>query len=155
MPGISDDDVRWLLELLERENLAEIEIREAGSEVLISAGGHSSRSGLPAPSSPHYLPPAAATEAPLPDNHLPVLSPMAGVFYRKPSPDAPPFVEVGDHVEHGDTVGMVEAMKLFNEIPAPASGVIARFLVENEERVDADQPVMIIELPAPHRGAGE
>lgn len=153
MPGISDEDVRWLLELLEQENLAEIEVREAGSEVLISASGQSSRFGLPAASSPHPPQALAATEGPLPDNHLPVLSPMAGVFYRKPSPDAPPFVEVGDHVEHGDTVGMVEAMKLFNEIPAPASGVIARFLVENEERVDADQPLMIIELPGPQRGA--
>jgi len=149
MSGISDDDVRWLLELLQQENLAEIEIREGESEVLISASGQSLRSAAPAPFPLQVPHSSAAADGPLPDNHLPVLSPMAGVFYRKPSPDAPPFVEVGDHVEHGDTVGVVEAMKLFNEIPAPASGRIARFLVENEERVDADQPVMIIELPHP------
>jgi biotin carboxyl carrier protein len=70
---------------------------------------------------------------------------MAGVFYGSASPDTPPFVSPGDHVEHGDVVCLVEAMKLFNEVLAPATGKLVRLLVENEEQVQADQPLMIIE----------
>ena len=150
MAGINEEDIRWLLELLEREGLAEIEVHEAGQEVLL-------RSALaPAPvetwSPPAFaepLSPAATAPHPfggeLTENQIPVLSPMAGVFYASPSPGAEAFVKVGDHVEHGDTVGLVEAMKLFSEVPAPASGTLVRFLVENERPVEADQCLLVIE----------
>jgi len=70
---------------------------------------------------------------------------MSGVFYATPSPGTPAFVKIGDHVEHGDTIGLVEAMKLFSEVPAPTTGTVVRFLVENEHPVEADQCLMIIE----------
>jgi acetyl-CoA carboxylase biotin carboxyl carrier protein len=147
MSAINDDDLRWLLTLLEQEGLSEIEVREGDSEVLVRATVATCGPLVPAAAGPAVaLTPALPAEAPLAENHLPVLSPMAGVFYRSPTPDAPPFVQEGDHVAHGDTIGLVEAMKLFNEIPAPASGTILRFLVESEDRVEADQPLMIMEV---------
>lgn len=151
MPAINDDDLRWLLELAAQEGLSEIEVREGESEVLVRATVEACGppSGAAVPGGVPGLP--AAVEVPLPENHLPILSPMAGVFYRSPSPDAAPFVQEGDHVSHGDTVGLIEAMKLFNEIPAPASGTILRFLVDSEDRVEADQPIIIMEVHG-HQG---
>jgi acetyl-CoA carboxylase biotin carboxyl carrier protein len=147
MPGINEDDLRWLLDLLEREPLAEIEVREGSSEVLLRAVVAAPAPGLLACAPVGAAPaPVGPDEAPLAENHLPVLSPMAGVFYRSSSPDAPPFAQEGDHVNHGDTVGLIEAMKLFNEIPAPATGTVLRFLITNEGRVEADQPVAIMEI---------
>jgi acetyl-CoA carboxylase biotin carboxyl carrier protein len=143
MSAIEQDDLRWLLQLLEEEGLSEIEVHEGDSEVLLRATVEAA-AATPIPMV--AASPPAPAEAPLAENHLPVLSPMAGVFYRASSPDTPPFAQEGDHVNHGDTVGLIEAMKLFNEIPAPASGTVLRFLVENEARVEADQPVMIIEV---------
>ena len=137
MNSLSDDDLRWLLALLEEENLAEIEVHEEGFEVLVRAAEVSET--VPAPAD---LPQPSSDLSP---NQIPVLSPVAGVFYRTSSPEAEPFVELGDWVEHGDTVGVVEAMKLFNEVPSPASGVIVGLLVENGQSVQEDQPLIIIE----------
>ncbi len=148
MPAINEDDLRWLLKLLAEEQLSEIEVHEGESEVLVRATVEVAAplAAVPAACAPGAALAAAPVEAPLAENHLPVLSPMAGVFYRASSPDTPSFAEEGDHVNHGDTVGLIEAMKLFNEIPAPASGIVLRFLVQNEDRVEADQPIMIIEV---------
>ncbi|NLO72845.1 MAG: biotin carboxyl carrier domain-containing protein [candidate division WS1 bacterium] len=146
MARITDEDLRWLLELLQQEALAEIEVHEGEEEVLLRG-----TLGLPPagvafpPLAPAPPPPAGAGALELTENQIPVLSPMAGVFYVAPSPGAAPFVKVGDHVEHGDTVGLVEAMKLFSEVPAPTSGTVIRFLVQNEETVEADQCLMVIE----------
>lgn len=68
-------------------------------------------------------------------------APMPGVFYRQSDPEEPPYVEEGDAVEAGDTIGLVEVMKNFHEIEAENAGTIAKFLVENEEEVTADQPI--------------
>jgi acetyl-CoA carboxylase biotin carboxyl carrier protein len=73
---------------------------------------------------------------------------MAGIFYRQPSPDADPFVEEGDRVQAGDVVGLIEVMKLFNEIIAPVTGVVTRIVVDNQERVEENQPLLYIQ-PAP------
>ena len=148
MAGIKEQDLRWLLELLREQDLAEIEVREGDSEVLVSSG-MAQPAAMAAPLCP--APTEAETEvaagAPLElaENLIPVLAPMAGVFYWAPSAGAAPFAKVGDHVEHGDTLAMVEAMKLFSEVPAPSSGTIVRFLVENEQSVEADQCLMVIE----------
>jgi acetyl-CoA carboxylase biotin carboxyl carrier protein len=77
--------------------------------------------------------------------HHEVLSPIPGTFYRKSSPDAEPFVKEGDTVKAGDTIGLVEVMKQFNEVPADAAGKVVRFLVENEDAVEPGQPLLIIE----------
>ena len=135
--SVSDDDLRWLLALLEEENLAEIEVRDEGFAVLVRAGetGESSSAAADDQKSSANLSP----------NQIPVLCPIAGVFYRTSSPEVQPFVEVGNQVEYGDTVGLIEAMKLFNEVPSPASGVVVSVLVENEQSVEEDQVLMIIE----------
>jgi len=74
-----------------------------------------------------------------------VLCPLPGTFYRKPAPDAQPFVKEGSMVATGDTIGLVEVMKQFSEVQADAAGKIVRFLVENESAVEAGQPLAKIE----------
>jgi biotin carboxyl carrier protein len=74
-----------------------------------------------------------------------ILSPLPGTFYRKPSPDKPPYKNDGDSVAEGDVIGLIEVMKSFNEVKADASGKIARFLAENEEPVMAGQPLAELE----------
>ena len=74
-----------------------------------------------------------------------VLSPLPGIFYRRPSPEKPPYKEEGDRVAEGEVIGLVEVMKQFTEIHADASGKVVRFLVENEGPVEPEQPVMLIE----------
>ncbi len=141
MKRISDEDLRWLLELLEAEGLAEIEVREGESVVEVKAAGAVRGVG-------HFA--GAASEQgqygmELDEHHIPVLSPFAGVFYRAGSPEAEPFVAVGDEVVYGDTVGVVEAMKLFNEVPAPAGGVVISIVAGSGQQVAADEVLMIIE----------
>ena len=74
-----------------------------------------------------------------------VISPLPGIFYRRPSPEAPPFKEVGDTVKSGDVIGLVEVMKQFTEIHADADGKVLRFLVENEGAIEPAQPLLLIE----------
>lgn len=83
--------------------------------------------------------------APAPTEGETVKSPIIGTFYRKPSPDKPNFVEVGDRVAEGDTLCVIEAMKLFNEIEAETSGTIVKILVEDSTPVEFDQPLFIID----------
>jgi acetyl-CoA carboxylase biotin carboxyl carrier protein len=91
--------------------------------------------------------PAAATPAATPAAaaHTPLKSPMIGTFYRSSGPDAPAFVQVGDTVEKGQVICIIEAMKLFNEIEAEQSGRIVKVLVENATPVEYDQPLFLIE----------
>ncbi len=74
-----------------------------------------------------------------------ITSPMPGVFYRRPDPDDPPFVEPGDEVEAGDTIGLVEVMKNFHDVEADRSGTVGEFLVENEAEIEADQALVELE----------
>jgi acetyl-CoA carboxylase biotin carboxyl carrier protein len=74
-----------------------------------------------------------------------IKSPLPGTFYRRPSPDADPFIIEGDRVKHNDVVGLVEIMKSFHEIRSEAEGVVGRFLVENEELVEAGQDIIALE----------
>lgn len=144
-----DADIRWLLEALEEHGLQEIEVRQGDLRVRVAAasaiavGPHAVAAAGPPAAGVH---PAAAPEppaVPVPSG-VPVLAPMAGIFYRRPSPDADTFCEEGDRVEAGQVVGLIEVMKLFNEITAPVSGVVTKFVVENEERVEADDPLLYI-----------
>jgi acetyl-CoA carboxylase biotin carboxyl carrier protein len=74
-----------------------------------------------------------------------VLSPLPGIFYRRPAPDKPPYKNDGDRVADGDVIGLIEVMKQFTEVNADASGTVVRFLVENEAPVEAGDPVLLIE----------
>jgi len=142
MTPVPDDDLRWLLDLAEEEDLAEIEVHEGDSEVLVRMPV-AVRTVATAPGGAAEMAEAALA---LPENVIPLLSPMAGVFYRAPSPEVSPFVEINDEVREGDTVGLIEAMKLFNDISAPISGTVVKFLAENGEQVEAEQLLMLLEV---------
>ena len=144
-----DDDIRWLLDVLEEHGLQEIEVEQGDLRVRVSAAGpvvaqpQQVVAAAPAPAAQPQKAPEQPQAAPAPSG-VPVLAPMAGLFYRQPSPDADPFCEEGDRVEAGQVVGLIEVMKLFNEITAPVTGVISKFAVESEERVEADDPLLYI-----------
>lgn len=157
--------VKKLIEMLEESSLAEIEIREGEESIRISrissAGAHAITT-LPAVAP--AAPPAAAAQAPAaaaatpppspsnstaaaaaaPSGHT-VTSPMVGTFYRSPQPGAPPFVEVGSQVKVGDTLCIIEAMKMMNEITADHAGVVKAILKENGQPVEYGEPLFIIE----------
>ena len=89
--------------------------------------------------------PAATSAAPKTDNYVTIKSPMIGTFYRRPSPDKPIFVEIGDEVTPGKVVCIIEAMKLFNEIESEVSGRVVKILVEDASPVEYDQPLFLVE----------
>jgi acetyl-CoA carboxylase biotin carboxyl carrier protein len=102
----------------------------------------------PAPPSAPAVPlssTATAPAAPKTDNYITIKSPMIGTFYRRPSPDKPIFVEVGDEVSPGKVVCIIEAMKLFNEIESEVSGKIVKILVDDASPVEYDQPLFLVE----------
>lgn len=140
---IDDADIQWLLAVAEAEDLAEIEVHAGDDEVLVRRVDVSVTVAAPIAG---MLPTEAAQPvAPaLPPNAVPVGAPMSGVFYRAPSPESPPYVEPGQEVVENDTVGLIEAMKLFNDVHAPVSGKVLKILVENEEQVEAGQALMLI-----------
>ncbi|MDC5804482.1 acetyl-CoA carboxylase biotin carboxyl carrier protein [Vibrio europaeus] len=147
--------IKKLIELVEESGIAELEISEGEESVRISRNGAAAPvapiqyAAAPAPvAAPAAAPaPVAAPEAAAPatpTGHQ-VLSPMVGTFYRSPSPDAKSFVEVGQTVSAGDTLCIVEAMKMMNQIEADKSGVVTAILVEDGQPVEFDQPLVVIE----------
>ena len=154
------DQIRAVIKLAAESDIAELEVESPTLRVLVkkTAGGvvHVSAPALQAPRSPASASPPHAGEAPAPaapapeDNHLaPITAPMVGTFYRASSPDAPPFVSEGDDVEQGQTVCIIEAMKLFNEIQADKRGRVSRILVENASPVEYGQPLFLLDTSAP------
>ncbi|MGD9710049.1 MAG: acetyl-CoA carboxylase biotin carboxyl carrier protein [Halothiobacillaceae bacterium] len=147
--------IKKLIELLDSSGVAEIEVKEGESSVRISrmptnmpAMPQMVMSAPMAAPAPAAAPQAAAAPAAKAEEGLSghvIKSPMVGTFYRAASPDAKPFVEVGQHVKAGDTVCIIEAMKMFNQIEADKSGVIKAILCENGQPVEFDQPLVIIE----------
>ena len=146
--------LKKLIDLVQESGIAELEITEGEEKVKIVKGGVVSVSPGPATAAaPPAAPPtpstaaaaaAAAPEAaPVVEGHV-VKAPMVGTFYRSPSPDAKVFVEVGQAVKEGDTICIIEAMKLMNEIEADASGVVKAILVENGQPVEYGQPLFIL-----------
>jgi len=144
--------LKKLIDLVEESGIAELEITEGEDKVRIS---RNNSSNAPASASVMQVPvaaapvaattPSAAGEpvAPPAEGHV-LKSPMVGTYYRAPTPGAKPFVEVGQTVNEGDTVCIIEAMKLLNEIEADRSGVIKAILVENGQPVEYGHPLMVI-----------
>ena len=142
--------LKTLIDLVETSGIAELEIQEGEERVRIT------RAPPPVPQQLMYSPPQIAMPAPVAapaltepvaapvDEGHAVKSPMVGTFYRAASPGAAPFVEVGDSVAQGDTLCIVEAMKLMNEIEADAGGTIKAILVENGQPVEFGQPLFLI-----------
>jgi acetyl-CoA carboxylase biotin carboxyl carrier protein len=147
--------LKKLIDLVQESGIAELEITEGEEKVRITraVAGQTIYAGAPMMQPgmmPSYLPQAAApaavaeaAEPPAPEGHM-VKSPMVGTFYRTPSPNAKPFVEVGQAVKAGDTLCIIEAMKLMNEIEADESGVIKAILIENGQPVEYGEPLFII-----------
>jgi acetyl-CoA carboxylase biotin carboxyl carrier protein len=148
--------VKKLIELLDESGVAEIEIKEGEESVRISRHSQFAQP-IMAPASYAPPPPLAAAPASTPAEVSPaetaaegieghaIKSPMVGTFYRAPSPGATPFVEVGQSVNAGDTLCIIEAMKLLNQIEADRAGKIKAILVENGQPVEYDQPLFIID----------
>lgn len=141
--------IKTLIELVENSGIAELEIKEGEEFVRISRSSTAVQHVYAAPQQ-HAAPLAAAasaTAAPAvpvaPEGHV-VKSPMVGSFYRSPSPGAKAFVDIGQSVNVGDTLCIIEAMKLLNEIEADHSGVIKAILVESGQAVEFGQPLFII-----------
>jgi acetyl-CoA carboxylase biotin carboxyl carrier protein len=145
--------LKKLIDLVQESGIAELEITEGEEKVKIVKGGVVSVATAPpiamvpaaGAAEPRPASPAAAPAATEPgvEGHV-VKAPMVGTFYRSPSPDAKPFVEVGQAVKEGDTICIIEAMKLMNEIEADASGVIKAILVENGQPVEYGQALFIL-----------
>ncbi|MDG0979269.1 MAG: acetyl-CoA carboxylase biotin carboxyl carrier protein [Halieaceae bacterium] len=147
--------VKKLVELLEESNIDEIEIHEGDDSVRIrrsAPAGNVSVASMPTYAAPApAVAPAAASSASAPDapkeaaieGHA-VKSPMVGTYYSAPSPTSAPFIKVGQNVNAGDVICIVEAMKMMNQIEADKSGKIGAILVENGEAVEFDQPLITI-----------
>jgi len=144
--------IKKLIELLEESNVYEIEIKEGEEAVRISRGGPAPIAYAPA--APVAVAPAAAPVAATPAVIAPVAapaltghavkSPMVGTYYSSPAPGSKSFIEVGQKVTAGDTICIVEAMKMMNQIEADKSGTIGAILVEDGEAVEFDQPLVTI-----------
>ena len=144
--------IKKLIDLLEESNLAELELMEGEEIVRLSRIPKGMAPALPpAPVQPLRVEaapaPAPAAAAPaastLPEGHV-VTAPMVGTFYASANPESPPFVKVGQAVKAGDTLGIIEAMKMFNQIEADASGTVIAILVGNGQAVEFDEPMFVI-----------
>jgi acetyl-CoA carboxylase biotin carboxyl carrier protein len=145
--------LKTLIDLVSESNVSELEITEAEGKVrIVKSGGAVVQQYVPAPAQAPAAAPAAAPVAELPApaaaaapaGHI-VKSPMVGTFYRSSSPGAKPFVELGSQVKEGETICIIEAMKILNEIEADKSGTVTRILGENGQAVEYGQPLFVIE----------
>jgi len=149
--------IKKLIDLLEESNLAELEIKE-GEEIVrlsrVPKGMVSTMAMAPAPMPAQRIEatPAAATAADaapaatgkvVPDGHV-QKAPMVGTFYASANPDSPPFVKIGQQVKAGETLGIIEAMKMFNQIEADVAGTVRAILVSNGQPVEFDEPMFVI-----------
>ena len=150
--------IKKLIDLLEESNLAEIEIKEGEESVRLARVPRGTVMTAPAPVLQAEAPRPAAPAAPapalsadavgkstkdVPDGHT-VRSPMVGTYYESQSPDKPPFVKIGQTVKAGDTLGIIEAMKMFNPIEADVSGTVRAVLVKNGQPIEFDEPMFVI-----------
>ena len=147
--------IKKLIELVEESGINELEISEGEESVRISRGqavaapvayaAAPAPVAAPAAAAPVAAPAAAADAAPAQISGHVVRSPMVGTFYSAASPESPIFAEVGQHVNAGDTLCIIEAMKMMNQIEADKSGVIKQVLASNEDTIEFDQPLFVIE----------
>lgn len=156
-------EIRDLIDFIAGSGLEEVNIETEEFKINVKRSQHKGSSAQEAPTQQaisHFTPPASAhmttpaipageskPEASKPDDTklLTIHSPMIGTFYRTPNPDSDPFVQVGDSIKAGDTVCIIEAMKLFNEIESEVSGKIVKILVENAQPVEYDQPLFLVD----------
>jgi acetyl-CoA carboxylase biotin carboxyl carrier protein len=140
-------ETKDLIKLLEGTSMKRVKVRAAGLDIELErqeAGSVVSYAPAPAAAAPSAAggPPAAASTP----GRMPVVAPLVGVFYRSSSPGAKPFVDVGDTVERGQVVGIVEAMKMMNEVQSDYRGTVAEFAVKNGETVQYEQTLLYIDV---------
>lgn len=133
--------IKKLIELVQESGINELEVREGEESVRIIR--HGNLHAQPVDATQAAAPIAVSSAASSYQGHR-VLSPMVGTFYRAPSPEARPFVEVGTEVAVGDTLAVIEAMKMMNQIAADKAGVVKAILVDNATPVEFDQPLFVI-----------
>lgn len=146
--------LRALIELMQEHDVAEIDLREGVQRIRI-ARSHTAPTTPVSETTRHVAATVSLTPAPSPTptpaatadgpNIVMIRSPMVGTFYSRPNPNAEPFVKIGDHLEPETTVCIIEAMKMFNEIPAETRGRIVAVLVEDEEPVDHGRPLFKVD----------
>jgi len=134
------ETVKRCLQLMERYHLQAMEIAVGETRI------HIERAEAPsAPAVAVVQPsPTPAAETPI---WTPIEAPMTGMFYRGPSPSEPPYVEEGDLVHEGQTIGLIEAMKVFNEVPSPTTGIVRRIVAQNATLVQQGDALMLLEPP--------
>jgi acetyl-CoA carboxylase biotin carboxyl carrier protein len=139
-------ETRDLIKLLEGTSMKRVKVRAAGLEIELERqdGGAVAFAAPAAAAGGAPSGPAAAPAAS--PGRMPVVAPLVGVFYRASSPGAKPFVEVGDTVERGQVVGIVEAMKMMNEVTTDFRGTVAEFAVKNGETVQYEQPLLYVDV---------
>jgi oxaloacetate decarboxylase (Na+ extruding) subunit alpha len=147
--SIGVQDVAALIRLMDENGLVEIEVERHGSKIRLVKGGAQTRSNTAAPGAEPATTNPAVAHIPAPEGALDhckaIISPMVGTFYRSPSPEAPAFVETGTIVEKGDTLCIIEAMKMMNEIEAEFRGRVARVVAENGQTVEYGESLFLIE----------
>jgi acetyl-CoA carboxylase biotin carboxyl carrier protein len=143
------DRIRKLIELMKEHELSEVDLRQSAQRICIRRGGQVPpmiAAPMAVPSPPASAAPSVTTSSPEDGPHIAIIrSPMVGTFYTKANPNAKNFVEVGSEVGHDTTVCIVEAMKVFNEIPAEVRGKIVAILAKNEETVDFGKPLFKVD----------
>ena len=155
--------IKKLIDLLEASNLSELEIKEGEEVVRLARMPKNMPVMMPAPAAAAPVTHVHVEQRPssggqhhahvdgghsgggreLPDGHV-IRAPMVGTFYASPNPDAPPFVKVGQQVKAGDVLGIIEAMKMFNQIEADISGTVTAILATSGQPVEFDQPLFVI-----------
>lgn len=151
-------EIKELVKLLQETDIAELNLESDGTKIVIKKGGQVSLAQMPVIQTavsavPVQTPPPVSAPAPanadksegLGPNQILIVAPMVGTFYRSSSPDASPYVEVGQNVEPGQVVCIIEAMKLMNEIESEFKGRIVDIMVENAQPVEFGQPLFIVE----------
>lgn len=141
-PTVDSEQIRELAKLLEETGLTEVEVTEGDRSIRVSRGGTVGIATQAAPMAAPAVMPAAATEENDPGA---VTSPMVGTIYLAQSPDAPPFVKTGSHVSEGDTLFIIEAMKVMNPILAPRAGTVKRILAEDAKPVEFGEVLLVLE----------
>jgi acetyl-CoA carboxylase biotin carboxyl carrier protein len=153
--------IQELIKIINKSNIGELSIEENDFKITIKQKEEKVQTVVSGTQTPVFLPapvaasqpqvqsqqptPASQPSAPKTDNLVTIKSPMIGTFYRKSSPDKPPFIEVGDDVTPGKVVCIIEAMKLFNEIESEVSGTVVKILADDASPVEYDQPLFLVQ----------
>lgn len=154
------DEIKQLINLVEEKGLVELTVEQEDMTVTIKAEAGGERVSVLVPGASHHAAEveheaAQSAESVVEEivsapevsaNHLEIKSPMIGVYYRYPSPDSPPFVEVGDYVATGQTIGLIEAMKVFSEIPAEVGGRVVSIPAGNGKLVQQGEVILVLDV---------